>query len=144
MKAFSFLSLILLVSCQSETSFPNHKLVGDWVRIEVPENEKTIEHWEQQGDSIIGFGRTFINDSLYFQELLSIVLLNDKYFYVVRGVNESATFFEIRAWDKKGFTAFNETNDFPKYISYSFRQDAMFVEIGDSTHSIDFNFIRID
>lgn len=143
MKVVSLLSLLVLFSCQPESAPPFNKLIGDWIRVDVPKNEKTVEHWEILGDSIIGYGRTFVDDSLRFEESLSIEH-KDKYYYAVRGVNESTTMFQVREWDESGFSAYNEENEFPKYIRYLFRQNAMFVQIGDSANSIDFNFIRLD
>ena len=150
MKALGLFGLLFVFACALDEAPPYHKLEGDWTRININEFEKTTEHWEEVNsidlrEKLKGIGQSYFDDSLVFQENLSIICdKNNRYFYIVEGVNAEPTYFEISEWSDTSFLAFNDWNEFPKYIEYTFKKDSMFVNIGDSSRSVEFNFVRMD
>ena len=145
--------LFSVLSCSNDNSTPFHQLQGNWLRINGSEDKRTVERWNeykaldenQTGVLIKGTGETFIDDSLIFLEQLSIVMdKNNRYFYVVDGVNAESTYFEITDWTANSFIAHNDKNEFPKRIEYQFNNDSMIAIVGDSTQTIEFSFIRTD
>lgn len=142
-KLYPLFLIALMFSCGDAQYPPAHKLSGDWLRVNNAPAQTTIEHWEKDEEKFIGFGKTYSMDSLVFHEKMQLLQdKNNRYLFVVEGVNEEATVFEISSWDHHSFTARNEDNPFPKFISYRFNKDSMIASIGDDKDTVLFNFIR--
>lgn len=122
---------------------PVHELTGDWLRVNNSPTQTTVEHWEKDQDKFFGYGKTYELDSLIFYEKMEILKdKNNRYLFVVEGVNEEETVFEITSWDQHHFRAENPENEFPKWIQYRFNKDSMIAVIGDGKDQINFDFVR--
>ncbi|MHB0754722.1 hypothetical protein [Polaribacter sp. M15] len=114
MKKLLLLSVILLIfSCKNETKTSEKPtfLIGEWKRLNDKPGSQTYEMWNT---NLIGMGYTMKGKKRSFQEILSIVKIDDTLHLEVKGVNEKATLFKFTNQTDTSFVCENPKNEFPK------------------------------
>ncbi len=116
-------------------------LLGDWKRINDKKDHKTYESWiKLNDDEYQGHGYTIFQSDTVFKEDIRIIKKKSEFYFEVRGVNDSTTFFLITEISEHGFICRNEENDFPKKIEYQRKKDTLQAIISDDNTSIQFTF----
>ncbi|HIB37434.1 hypothetical protein [Mesonia sp.] len=135
-----FISCFLLNACQ-RSSVNFDWLVGNWIRVNGNNSEKTFEQWQQvSSEEYRGLGFTLVEKDTIFKEELSLVKINENWVYRVVGVHEDEVDFLITKISSTGFSAENKQNEFPKVITYKLKAEVLKATIADDKNAIDFIF----
>lgn len=119
---------------------------GSWQ--EDKQDQKTIENWKiVSEDSIEGTGEIYNGkgDRISF-ESLRIVQMSDEIFYIAKVThNDFPTSFKLVKCGYNKFEFENLNHDFPKNITYLFKEpDRLLVTVtGDNDEGFNINFQRI-
>jgi len=147
MKTALFIFTILLVYAGNAQNTDDFQwLIGTWERTQSRPGTTAVEIWSQEPDgSLVGMGITMKGIDTVFIERLSIVVKNNKTYYVADvSHNTAPTYFEITQQDDSGFTSENPEHDFPKKIVYKKEGDSLTAIISGNGKQIPFYFRRID
>ena len=120
-----------------------HWLTGTWIKN--PQNEKvTYETWTKtSSEEMQGKGITMKGKDTVFVEKLSILIKDNKLYYVADVAhNPNPVYFEMKEVSKNGFVCENPTHDFPKKIAYQKEGNSLKATISGDGKSIDFLFVR--
>lgn len=141
-KLYFLCAFLLIVSCKKEVNSLKKTtfLIGEWKRLNDKPGSQTYEMWNT---NLIGMGYTMKGKKRSFQEILSIVKIDDTLHLEVKGVNEKATLFKFTNQTDTSFVCENPKNEFPKKITYfkDGKQLKAMVEADD--FRIDFIFDRV-
>ena len=118
--------------------------MGDWIRTNEEADKQTFEYWSKISDiEYKGLGCTLKDNDTIFKENLTILKVENDWFFEVTGVNEAPTRFKITNLKLNGFTSENNQNPFPKNISYNLKGKELEATIGDSVTVIPFIYKKI-
>lgn len=142
-----FLSLLfsLTLSAQSTSVNPIAQLnwlEGRWERVMNNPDQTAFEEWEVKNGMLVGKGVTLQGTDTVFVENLSILLKEDKLYYVADvDSNIEPTYFRITSYSKNGFISENPEHDFPKQIEYQLTEEGeLTATISGDGQSIPFLF----
>jgi hypothetical protein len=140
-KILFILVFMFLFSCQKETSKTNKLsfLIGNWERLNDKPGSKTYEVWNT---NLTGRGFTKKGQQTTFEEILSIVSINDTLHLKVEGVNEKPTLFKFTNQTDTSFVCENPLNEFPKKITYFIDKNQLKAIVASEDFRIDFIFER--
>ncbi|MFT5919001.1 MAG: hypothetical protein ACI9FU_000803 [Granulosicoccus sp.] len=119
-------------------------LVGNWKRTNNGGEERTFEFWQKTENGNSGLGFTMVGEDTVFQEIMSIVVIDDAKYLDVRGVNPTPTLFKLIEESEAHFVCVNDSNDFPKRIEYQIEEDEMTAIISAGDKMVEFQFKRIE
>lgn len=138
-KLLFILTLLLFFSCHNKinkTQKPTF-LIGEWKRLNDKPGSQTYEMWNT---NLVGMGYTMKGKKRSFQEILSIITINDTLYLEVKGVNETPTLFKFTAQTDTSFVCENPKNEFPKKIKYILDNKQLKASVSDDDFRIDFIF----
>ena len=137
------LSIILLFSCNNNSAKSTKPtfLIGEWKRLNDKPGSQTYEMWN---NNLIGMGYTITGKKRTFQEILSIVKINDTLHLEVKGVNEKPTLFKFTNQTDTSFVCENPKNEFPKKITYYKDGKQLKAIVSANDFRIDFVFDRVN
>lgn len=119
-------------------------LSGSWIRSNDQDGNITYEHWvKNSGTEYTGLGCTLHNGDTVFKESLKLRKTEDHWNYEVSGVNESTTLFLLTELTESSFECINDYNDFPKKITYVFKDNILKVVISDDDREVIFLFMKM-
>ncbi len=142
MKTLAHLCFCLILFSCGDPNLSFEQFEGNWVRAHNTSGELTTERWWNENGLIQGFGLTTRGSDTVFREDLSIELRNGQYYYVVRGVNESPTEFQLTEFSDDYFQFSNADNPFPSKILYQFPSDSMIASLSGNGNTVEFRFGR--
>lgn len=119
-------------------------LLGTWQREQTKPGRTAHERWEKISDKEWkGYGVTLQGTDTAFVEKLSLVVKDDKIYYVADvPENQAPVYFTITSITATGFVCENPKHDFPKKISYQLNGDKLLAEISGGEQSMQFHFRR--
>ncbi len=139
-----FLTLVFIIcvlySCKQEPKNPNF-LIGNWERVNNESNKKTYEIWEKD---FSGLGFSIRDKDTVFKEKLNIITKSNSQYLKVTGVHQQPTFFKIVKMTENSFICENSQNEFPKRISYWFKNNRLNAKVANNDFAIDFVFKRME
>ncbi|WP_439131109.1 DUF6265 family protein [Polaribacter sp.] len=135
-------TLLVLFSCKNNTQkkLKPTFLIGEWKRLNDKPRSQTYEIWNT---NLVGMGYTMKGTKRTFQEILSIVKINDTLYLEVKGVNEKATLFKFTNQTDTSFVCENAKNDFPKKITYFKEGKQLKAIVAADDFRIDFVFEKL-
>ena len=135
-------SFLLIISCKNETKKINKPtfLIGNWKRLNDKPGSQTYEMWNT---NLVGMGYTMKGSKRSFQEILSIITINDTLHLEVKGVNENATLFKFTSQTDFSFVCENPQNEFPKKIKYFLENKQLKAIVSADDFRIDFVFEKV-
>ncbi len=156
-KLYSFLIVLVLISCKNNTSAEADKvtitkeienfdwLLGDWQRTNETEGKSTFEHWKKVNDSLYkSLAYTMKDQDTIWLENVNLTKNNDTWSFDVKGKGDNkATSFIVSEMDAESFTCVNDKNEFPKKIIYFKNGTNIRAEISGGDMMIPFEFDRI-
>ena len=131
--------LTLLFSCEKGAIKKPSFLIGNWKRLNDKPGSQTFENWNTD---YTGIGYTKKGKETTFQEIMSIISLNDTLHLKVEGVNEKPTLFKFTQQTDTSFVCENPKNDFPKKIKYYIENKQLKAIISSNDFRVDFIFER--
>tara|TARA_R110002126_G_scaffold157104_1_gene304601 strand:+ start:28632 stop:29066 length:435 start_codon:yes stop_codon:yes gene_type:complete len=144
MKNLLFVLILLFIfSCTNEvkkTQKPTF-LIGDWKRLNDKAGSQTYEMWNT---NLVGMGYTMKGKNRSFQEILSIVKINDTLHLKVKDVNENPTLFKFTNQTDTSFVCENPKNEFPKKITYFKDGKQLKAIVAADDFRIDFIFDKVN
>lgn len=135
-------SFLLTISCGSEikkTLKPTF-LIGEWKRLNDKPGSQTYEMWNT---NLVGMSYTMKGKKRSFQEILSIITINDTLHLEVKGVNEKPTLLKFTNQTDSSFVCENPKNDFPKKIKYYMENKQLKTIVSADDFRIDFVFKKV-
>ncbi len=107
-------------------------MAGTWATQE-PVGPRTEEHWlAPAGGTMLGVGRTVLDDRTVFFEFLRIVADEDGIAYLASPLGrDPATRFALHSQGTSTVTFANPDHDFPQTLEYRRDDDLMHVQIGE-------------
>ena len=142
-KLYFLCAFLLIVSCKKEVNSLKKPtfLIGEWKRLNDKPGSQTYEMWNT---NLVGMGYTMKGKKRSFQEILSILRINDTLHLEVKGINEKPTLFKFTNQTDTSFVCENLQNEFPKKITYfkDGKQLKAMVEADD--FRIDFIFDKVN
>ena len=136
-------SFIFIFSCKDDA----HKiqrptfLIGEWKRLNDKPDSQTYEMWNT---NLVGMGYTMKGTKRSFQEILSILSINDTLYLEVKGVNEDPTLFKFTHQTDSSFVCENPANEFPNKIKYFLDNKQLKAIVSNDDFRIDFVFDRVN
>lgn len=136
-------SFLLIISCKNDVNKFNKPsfLIGNWKRLNDKPGSKTYEMWNT---NLVGMGYTMKGEKRSFQEILSIITINDTLYLEVKGVNEDPTLFKFTNQTDSSFVCENPKNEFPKKITYYLENKQLKAIVSADDFRIDFIFERVN
>lgn len=134
---------LLIISCGSEikkTQKPTF-LIGNWKRLNDKPGSQTYEMWNT---NLVGMGYTMKGNKRSFQEILSIITINDTLHLEVKGINEKPSLFKFTSQTDSSFVCENPENEFPKKIKYFLENMQLKAIVSADDFRIDFVFDRVN
>lgn len=139
MKGIYIFTVLVLFGCVKTTKEIENNtvphldwLIGDWVRTNGEPAENTYEIWKKSDDGYTGEAYTIVAEDTVFQEVIKAYLEDDKWHYVVSGLNETPVTFTSSLVTDSSFVCENMTNEFPKTIAYTKDGDCINATISNS------------
>jgi hypothetical protein len=139
-----------LLACQpKKETLPSTKtydsfdfLVGNWVRTNDEEGNKTYETWIKENDSTYrSHGYTIHGLDTIWQEYAVLAPLDTAWYFTVVVSNDTHNVpFLLTAYDAYSFTCENAYIDFPKVIRYRKNGNGLHAEIEGNGRIIPFVF----
>jgi len=118
-------------------------LTGNWIRTNDAAGVTTFENWKKiSTKEYKGEGFTLKGKDTIFKEDMRLSNETEKWKFIVTGVNEEPTTFQILILEHNRFVAENPQNDFPKRITYFTEGDKLTAFISADKKNISFNFER--
>ena len=141
-KLLILFSVLLIISCDTEIKkFKKPTfLIGNWKRLNDKPGNQTYEMWNT---NLVGMGYTMKGKKRSFQEILSIISINDTLHLEVKGVNENPTLFKFTNQTDSSFVCENPQNEFPKKIKYFIENKQLKAEVSSDDFRIDFVFNKV-
>lgn len=141
-RVFLLCCLTILISCNTTSHKPSKPdfLIGNWVRLNDTEGNKTFETWKTD---FTGMGFSIKDEKTTFKELMSIVEINDTLHLKVSNVGEKPVFFKFTQQTDTSFVCENPQNEFPKKIHYYIENQQLKAVISDNEFRIDFVFEKV-
>ncbi len=135
-------AFLLLFSCKKNTQKIQKPtfLIGEWKRLNDKPGSQTYEMWNT---NLVGMGYTIKGTKRSFQEILSIVKINDTLHLEVKGVNEKPTLFKFTNQTDTSFVCENPKNEFPKKITYIKDGKQLKAIVANDDFRIDFVFDKL-
>ncbi|MEQ9231258.1 MAG: DUF6265 family protein [Cyclobacteriaceae bacterium] len=138
-------ALLLTASLQAQKLKDFKWLEGTWERQGTKVGSTAFESWTYSNDGLKGEGLTLKGADTVFVEKLSLIMKDNKLFYVAEvSHNTEPTYFEITSVSKTGFICENPDHDFPKKIEYAFTGTEMIATISGDGKDIPFRFKKLD
>ena len=141
---FFFLCAIFFIfSCTNDfkiTQKPTF-LIGDWKRLNDKPGSQTYEMWNT---NLVGMSYKMKGKNRSFQEILSIIKINDTLHLEVKGINENPTLFKFTHQTDTSFVCENSKNEFPKKITYFKDGKQLKAIVAADDFRIDFIFDKIN
>lgn len=94
--------------------------------------------------NLVGMGYTLKDKKKSFQEILSIITINDTLHLEVKGVNETPTLFKFTNQTNTSFICENPKNEFPKKINYFIDNKQLKAIVSSDDFRIDFVFDKVN
>lgn len=146
-----YLQFILILLTISSCLFSNNTditesdnfdcLVGEWIRTNEKEDIITHENWVKQSDTLyLGHGYTLQNTDTIFKEEIHLLKLDNRWNYMVYGVNRIPTSFRVSLKSRNSFVCKNDNNPFPKLIKYNLENNILTAEISADGKKVRFLF----
>lgn len=114
---------------------------GDWY---MRSNGYTIyEHWDGKSEAVMeGFSvTTNEKGDTVGREELRIIKLDEEYFYIAKPRSKSTTTtFKMVLDSIRKVRFYNATNDFPKWIEYTRKDDSLIAKISNKEREIYFRY----
>lgn len=138
-KLLFFCAFLFIISCKNKTHTSEKPifLIGEWKRLNDKPDSQTYEVWNT---NLVGMGYTMKGKKRSFQEILSIVKINDTLHLEVKGVNEKPTLFKFTNQTDTSFVCENPKNEFPKKITYFKEGNQLKAIVAAEDFRIDFVF----
>ncbi len=137
-------SFIIFSACKSnQTNQQNFDfLIGNWTRTNEKEGKMTLENWQKENPTTyLGHSFTLKNNDTIWQEYITLIKENNKWYYKVKMEKETtSTDFILIEFGLNKFSVENKYNDFPKVIKYWKDKDLLMAEITDGKTTIPFQF----
>lgn len=142
-KLLFLFAFLFIVSCKNETKTSDKPtfLIGEWKRLNDKPGSQTFEMWN---DNLVGMGYRMTGQKRTFQEILSIIKINDTLHLEVKGVNEKPTLFKFTNQTDTSFVAENPKNEFPQKITYIKDGKQLKAIVSADDFRIDFLFDRVN
>lgn len=136
-------SFLLIFSCGSEIKKNQNPtfLIGNWKRLNDKPGSQTYEMWNT---NLVGMGYTMKGTKRSFQEILSIVKIDDTLHLEVKGVNENPTLFKFTNQTDSSFVCENPQNEFQKKIKYFIENKQLKASVSGDDFRIDFVFDKVN
>jgi hypothetical protein len=136
-------SFLLIISCGNKTkkTLKPTFLIGEWKRLNDKPSNQTFEVWNT---NLVGMGYTLKGKKRSFQEILSIIKINDTLHLEVKGVNEKPTLFKFTNQTDTSFVCENPRNEFPKKITYFKDGEQLKAIVSADDFRIDFIFDKMN
>jgi len=115
-------------------------LIGKWQRTNDLPGQMTTENWARERNSYFGEAQTMKDGEHVFSENLKLYRKNSHWIYLVIGVNEKPTAFQLTTFTANKFHCENRKNDFPKSISYVYKNGQIEAIIADGKREIIFKY----
>ncbi|GGH69332.1 hypothetical protein GCM10011318_10240 [Phaeocystidibacter marisrubri] len=129
-----FGALVGMAACTSEDK--NTSLVGCWTR----DDGKSIECWEQKGDTLEGHGLQVMHGDTSAFEDLKLYEREGVRVYATR-VGQNAEYIEFTETEPWVFV--NPEHDFPKRIEYTFgEKNDLLVRVGEGEAAFTWRFVK--
>lgn len=134
---------LFIFSCQDETKKDQKPtfLIGNWKRLNDKPGSQTYEMWNT---NLVGMGYTLKDKKKSFQEILSIITINDTLHLEVKGVNETPTLFKFTNQTNTSFICENPKNEFPKKLNYFIDNKQLKAIVSSDDFRIDFVFDKVN
>ena len=142
-KLLILFSFLLIISCGNEIKKSEKPtfLIGNWKRLDDKPGSQTFEVWNT---NLVGMGYTMEGQKRSFQEILSIISINDTLHLEVKGVNEKPTLFKFTSQTDTSFVCENPQNEFPKKIKYFIENKQLKAIVSSDEFRIDFVFEKVN
>ena len=139
------LSFLSTLSCDKpgEVSGFFKQLTGSWQRINEQEGLETFEIWEESKGKITGKAYTLKEKDTVFKENLAIIEKDDTWYLEVKAPNEAMVPFKITSFSHTDVTAENPDNEYPKKVSYNFKNDTLTATISGGGPTVPYTFVRL-
>lgn len=145
--SFILISLVSINLLAQENKKDFHKklkwLLGTW---QMQNNPDVFEAWEQTDKNIfMGIGYQHKDKQRDVTEKMRLIEKGTQLFFIADVPhNKKEIGFEIKAWNKNGFTAENPQHDFPKIITYQRQKKNLVVRIAADGKQQTFTFTRVN
>lgn len=142
-KLLILFSVLLLISCGNEIKKYEKPtfLIGNWKRLDDKPGNQTYEMWNT---NFVGMGYSMKGQNRSFQEILSVISINDTLHLEVKGVNEKPTLFKFTSQTDSSFVCENPKNEFPKKIKYFIENKQLKAIVSSDDFRIDFVFEKVN
>lgn len=137
------IATVFLFSCKNDVQKSEKPtfLIGEWKRLNDKPGSQTYEMWNT---NLVGMGYRMKGQKRTFQEILSIIKINDTLHLEVKGVNEEPTLFKFTHQTDTSFVAENPKNEFPKKITYIKDGQQLKAIVASDDFRIDFVFDSVN
>lgn len=136
--------ILFIVTCSHAQTASVDWLAGTWDRVNVKSGRTAHERWEKISETEWrGFGVMMQGSDTIFLEKISIVMVNNEWFYVADvPENTAPVYFKFTQFENDKFVCENPSHDFPKMIEYWLDDHQLKARVSGDGKSIDYVFAK--